>query len=156
MIRHYGVTIYLLEPTFHSGIIVQYKEHYNIQMTWTCYADTILQLNYIQGKTKLHTHHRKKFQWQNDSFNVCIILQDLFWKEVHLILIVSITAIGKIHLLKCGWCLATMYASFPYYIYKIVETIGKICSDFICIFLMHNFGIVVVTEGIMKLLTNFF
>jgi len=56
----YDVTVYLLEPTFHSWIIVQYKEHCNIQLTGTYYADTVSQLNDIQGKTKLHTNCRKK------------------------------------------------------------------------------------------------
>lgn len=28
-------------------------------------------------------------------------------------------------LLKCGWCLVTMYASFPYYVHKIVEADTK-------------------------------
>jgi len=42
---------------------------------------------------------------------------EIFWKEVCLILIVSITVVTMIHLLKCGWCLVTMNASSAHYIY---------------------------------------
>jgi len=50
---------------------------------------------------------------------------EIFWKEVCLILIVSITAVTMIHLLKCGWCLVTMNASFAHYMYRIVEVQAK-------------------------------
>jgi len=45
-----------------------------------------------------------------------------------------------------------MYPSFAHYIYKIVEVQAKFVQ-ISYFFSVHNFGITVVTEGIMKLLT---
>ena len=120
---------------FHSWIIVQYKEHCNTQFTWTlcwqCFAT-----KWYSRQNQTAYQMQEEILWYDDSFNVHIILQDLrsSGRKLCLILLVSITAVTMIHLLKCGWCLVTMNASFAHYIYKNCGGTGKICSDFIFFF----------------------
>jgi len=78
----YDVTVYLLEPMFHSWIIVQYKEHCNTQLTWTYYADNVSQLNDIQGKTKLHTNAGRNLVIRQFQCTYYITRLEIFWKEV--------------------------------------------------------------------------